>query len=197
MDVILGTPPPAPPPNVPALKENLESERPTASVRERMEQHRQNEPCASCHKMMDPIGFSLDAFDVVGLWRIHDGDFPVDASGQMFDGSKLDGPASLRQALLSHREAFIRTFTGNLLAYALGRVLESYDMPAVRAIDGQAARNNNRFSSFILGIVQSVPFQMSQADGSGPATTVAGAVGPGASATAPGTARTVDRAAIK
>ena len=168
MEVLLGTPPPPPLPNVPALPENAESRTghvaKPLSVRERMEEHRANPVCAACHKMMDPIGFALENFDAVGLWRTNDSGFRIDSTGQMFDGAKLDGPASLRQALLSHSDAFIGTFTENLLAYGLGRVLEYYDMPVVRSIDLAAARNNNRFSSFILGIVKSVPFQMRRAE---------------------------------
>ena len=141
------------------------------SVRERMEQHRSDANCAGCHKLMDPIGFALENFDAVGVWRTNDSGFPIDASGNMFDGAKLDGPTGLRQALVNHSDAFIGTFTENLLAYALGRVLESPDMPAVRGIDRAAARSNNHFSSFIMGIVKSSPFQMRKAEETAPATT--------------------------
>jgi hypothetical protein len=166
MEVLLGTPPPPPPPVVPALKENASSgEVKLLSVRERMEEHRKNPVCAACHRMMDPIGFSLENFDAVGVWRTNDSGFRIDASGQMFDGSKLDGPASLRQAILNHSGAFIGTFTENLLAYGLGRVIDYHDMPVVRSIDREAARNGNHFSSFILGIAKSAPFQMSRAEG--------------------------------
>jgi hypothetical protein len=175
MEVLLGTPPPPAPPNVPALPENADSRTGHAakllSVRERMQEHRANPVCASCHKMMDPIGFALENFDAVGVWRTNDSGFHIDSSGQMFDGAKLDGPISLREALVSHSDAFVGTFTENLLAYALGRVLESPDMPAVRAIDRAAARNNNHFSSLILGIVKSPPFQMRRAEETAPATT--------------------------
>jgi hypothetical protein len=168
MEVLLGTPPPPPPPNVPALPENADLR--TAhvakplSVRERLEQHRKNANCAGCHKLMDPIGFALENFDAVGLWRTNDSGFRIDPSGTMFDGQKLNGPASLRQAVLNHSDAFLGTFTENLLAYGLGRVPESYDMPVVRAIARDAERNGNRFSSFVLGIVKSAPFQMRRAD---------------------------------
>jgi hypothetical protein len=165
MEVLLGTPPPAPPPNVPALKDNGDSGK-VLSVRERMEQHRQNEPCKSCHKMMDPIGFALENFDAIGAWRIHDSGFPVDSSGQMYDGTTLDGPVSLRQAILNHSGAFLSSFTESLLAYGLGRVVDYRDMPVVRSIEVAAARNGNRFSSFILGIVKSTPFQMRMAEAS-------------------------------
>ena len=128
MEVLLGTPPPPPPPNVPALHENPTAARATSprfvSVRERMEEHRANPACASCHKMMDPIGFALENFDAVGVWRTNDSGLPIDAAGQMFDGAKLDGPVSLRQAMLNHSDAFIGAFTENLLAYGMGRVLD-------------------------------------------------------------------------
>jgi hypothetical protein len=114
--------------------------------------------------MMDPIGFALENFDAVGVWRTSDSGFRIDPSGEMFDGAKLSGPASLRQALLNHSDVFISNLTESLLAYGLGRVLEYYDMPAVRKVDREAARNNNRFSSFILGIVKSTPFQMRRAE---------------------------------
>jgi hypothetical protein len=168
MEVLLGTPPPPPPPNVPALPENADLR--TAhvakplSVRERLEQHRKDANCAGCHKLMDPIGFALENFDAVGLWRTNDSGFRIDPSGTMFDGQKLNGPASLRQAVLNHSDAFLGTLTENLLAYGLGRVPESYDMPVVRAIAHDAERNGNRFSSFVLGIVKSAPFQMRRAD---------------------------------
>ena len=168
MEVLLGTPPPPPPPNVPALPENADLR--TAhvakplSVRERTEQHRANAVCAGCHKMMDPIGFALENFDAVGVWRTNDSGFRIDPSGVMFDGAKLNGPASLRQALLNKSDVFVSNLTENLLAYGLGRVLEPYDMPAVRGIDREAARDNHRFSSFILGIVKSTPFQMRRAE---------------------------------
>jgi Protein of unknown function (DUF1592)/Protein of unknown function (DUF1588)/Protein of unknown function (DUF1587)/Protein of unknown function (DUF1595)/Protein of unknown function (DUF1585) len=164
MEVLLGTPPPPPPPNVPALPENSDSRTghiaKFLSVRERMEEHRKNPACAGCHKMMDPIGFALENYDVVGVWRTHDSGFQIDASGEMFDGSKLNGPASLREAILGHSDMFLQTFTENLLSYGIGRVLEPSDMPAVRAIAKSAGASKNRFSSFILAIAQSEPFQM-------------------------------------
>jgi hypothetical protein len=163
MEVLLGTPPPPPPPNVPALKETADNGK-ARSVRESMEEHRKNPACAGCHAMMDPIGFSLENFDAVGLWRTNDSGFPIDASGKLFDGTKLDGPASLRQAILNHSDAFIGTFTESLLAYGIGRVIDYRDMPFVRAIEHEAAKNNNQFSSFILGIVKSAPFQMRRAE---------------------------------
>jgi hypothetical protein len=168
MEVLLGTPPPPPPPNVPALKENSASgELKLLSVRERMEEHRNNPVCAACHKMIDPIGFALENFDAVGAWRTNDSGFRVDTKGQLFDGTKLDGPVSLRQAILNHSDAFLGTFTENLLAYGLGRVIDYRDMPVVRSIEHQAAQNDNRFSAFVMGIVNSTPFQMSKAEESG------------------------------
>jgi len=164
LEQVLGMSPPAPPPNVPPLKENSviagEAVKPR-SVRDRLEEHRKNEPCASCHKIMDPIGMSLENFDAVGVWRDQDSSYPVDASGQLVDGTKLNGPTSLREALANrYSEAYIRNFTGKLLMYALGRGLEYFDMPVVRAIDRDVAKDNNRFVSIVMGIVKSTPFQM-------------------------------------
>ncbi len=158
LENLLGTPPPLPPPNVPPLDTDASAKQP-ASVRERMEQHRGNPVCASCHKIMDPIGFSLENFDLIGQYRTKDGDALIDPSGQLVDGTKLDGPASLRNALLSRSDVFVRTMTEKLLAYGTGRALKYYDMPVVRAIDRDAARNDNKFSSLIVGIVKSDPFQ--------------------------------------
>jgi hypothetical protein len=169
MEVLLGTPPPAPPPDVPALKESAGSgDAPSASLRQQMEQHRRQEPCASCHKMMDPIGFALENFDAVGAWRARDGNVRIDASGKLFDGAQLNGPASLRQAIVGHSDAFLAGLAENLLGYGVGRVLDYRDMPAVRSITARAAQNNNRFSSFVLGVVESVPFQMGIVDSSAP-----------------------------
>jgi cytochrome c551/c552 len=175
MEVLLGTPPPPPPPNVPALPENAESRTghvaKPLSVRQRLEEHRANPNCAGCHKMMDPIGFSLENFDVLGVWRTNDSGFRIDPSGTMFDGAKLDGPASLRQAIVGHSDLFIETLAGNLLAYGVGRVLEPSDMPVVRAVVKEAARNNQRFSALVLAIVKSAPFQMRRAEENAPAVT--------------------------
>ncbi len=181
MEVLLGTPPPPAPPNVPALPENADARTANVakqqSVRERMQEHRANPACASCHKLMDPIGFALENFDAVGIWRTMDSGQRIDSSGQMFDGAKLDGPASLRQAILKHSDSFLGTFTENLLAYGMGRVLEFSDMPTVRAIDRDAALHNNRFSSFVLGIVKSRQFQMRRAEEAPPAVSTAAAEG--------------------
>jgi hypothetical protein len=175
MEVLLGTPPPPPPPNVPALLENSEVRTGhitgPLSVRGRLEQHRANPNCAGCHRLMDPIGFALENFDGIGVWRNNDSGFRINASGQMFEGTLLNGPASLRKAVMSHADAFVATFTENILAYGLGRVLDYRDMPTVRQIDRAAAGNNYRFSTFILGIVKSAPFQMRTAEGSEPQPT--------------------------
>jgi hypothetical protein len=160
LENILGAPPPPPPPNVPALKENTPGTQ-ALSVRERMEEHRANPVCAGCHKIMDPLGFALENFDAVGHWRTtSEAGTPIDASGELVDGTKVDGPATLRKALLAHREDFVGTVTGKLLTYALGRGVEYYDEPAVRRIVHQAAADDYRWSSLILGIARSVPFQM-------------------------------------
>jgi cytochrome c551/c552 len=163
MQVLLGTPPPPPPPNVPALKDNDETSKPQ-SVREKMEMHRKMEPCHSCHQLMDPIGLALENFDGVGQWRTFDSGMPVDASTKMFDGESLNGPVSLRKAILSHSDVFTGTLIQNLLAYGLGRVVDSREMPVIRAIQHQAARDDNRFSAVVLGIVNSAPFQMRRVD---------------------------------
>jgi hypothetical protein len=166
MEVLLGSPPPPPPPNVPVLEDTkgvAESGR-MLTTRERMEEHRKNPACTSCHKVIDPLGLALENFDVVGAWRIKDNGAPVDANGVLYDGTKLAGPADLRQALLNHSDAVIRNFADNLMAYAIGRRLEYYDQPTIRAIAKKAAQNGNRFSSFILGIVNSAAFQMSTAE---------------------------------
>jgi hypothetical protein len=159
LENLLGTPAPLPPPNVPPLPESEGAQQP-ASIRQKMEEHRQNPVCAACHKIMDPIGFSLENFDLIGKYRTTDGGVKIDASGQLVDGTKLDGPASLRQALLSRSDVFVRTMTEKLMTYGTGRALKYYDMPVVRSITRDAAKNDNRFSSLILGIVKSDPFQM-------------------------------------
>jgi hypothetical protein len=166
MEVLLGSPPPPPPPNVPLLEDTkgvAESGK-MLTTRERMEEHRKNPACTSCHKVIDPLGLALENFDVVGAWRIKDNGAPVDANGVLYDGTKLAGPADLRQALLNHSDAVIRNFTDNLMAYAIGRRLEYYDQPTIRAIAKKAAQNGNRFSSYVLGIVNSAAFQMSTAE---------------------------------
>jgi mono/diheme cytochrome c family protein len=154
---ILGTPPPPPPPNVPPLNEAPGR---VLSMRERMEAHRANVVCSNCHKLMDPIGLALENFDAVGRWRTDDGGAKIDPTDTLYNGEKVDGPVALRQVILKHPEQFVRTMTENLMTYALGRGVEYYDMPIIRTILKEAARNNYRFSSVVLGIVKSGPFQM-------------------------------------
>jgi len=163
MEVLLGSPPPPPPPNVPTLDETkpIAGGR-TLSTRERMEQHRNNPACASCHRVIDPLGLALENFDVTGAWRIKDGGVAVDATGVLYDGTTVDGPAALRRALLARSETILRNFTANLMAFAIGRRVEYYDQPAVRATVRRAAADGYRFSSFALGIVESAAFQMSE-----------------------------------
>ncbi len=157
---ILGTPPPPAPPNVPALKENDEGGK-ILSVRERLEEHRKSPACASCHKIMDPLGFSLENFDAIGKWRARSEDgAPIDASGVLLDGSKVDGPTTLRAALMSRPDVFVSTLTEKLLTYALGRGVDYNDEPAIRAIVARAAADHYRFSDLIAGIVKSPPFRM-------------------------------------
>jgi hypothetical protein len=160
LENLIGVPAPLPPPNVPALEETDVAKRPDSSIRERMEAHRKNPACAACHKIMDPIGFALENFDAIGRYRTADGAQTIDASSQLVDGTPLNGPASLREALLNRSDVFVRTMTEKLMLFALGRSLEYSDMPVVRGIARDAGRNDNRFSSLILGIVKSEPFQM-------------------------------------
>ena len=155
---LLGIPPTPPPPNVPALKENGDGK--PLSLRERMEQHRADAVCAGCHKVMDPIGFALENFDAVGQWRTKDDGSPIDPSGTLYNGAKVDGPVALRQMLAGQQDVFAGVMTEKLLTYALGRGVEYYDMPAVRKIVRAAQSNDLRFSSLVLATVESVPFEM-------------------------------------
>ena len=155
--VLLGTPPPPPPPNIPILAEVADLTTPQ-SVRQRMEEHRKNPACASCHRVIDPIGFSLENFDPTGAWRSADDGIKIDATGTLFDGTPLHGPADLRSGILKHREAFLRVFAENLFAYGLGRVPDYRDEPQVRAIAARATKHDDRFSEYVLGIVESSPF---------------------------------------
>jgi hypothetical protein len=154
---ILGTPPPPPPPNVPTLNEAPEK---SLSMRERMAQHRSNTVCANCHKLMDPIGLALENFDGIGRWRDMDGEAAIDPADTLYNGIKVNGPASLREVILSHPDQFVRTMTEMLMTYGLGRGLEYYDMPTIRSVVKDAARSNYRFSSLVVGVVKSAPFQM-------------------------------------
>ncbi len=169
---ILGTPPPSPPPNVPALDENKPGA-PARSVRERLEEHRNNPVCKGCHGVMDPLGLSLENFDAVGRWRTVEPGGKVDASGQLADGTPVNGAIELRKALTSHPEQFVGVVTQKLMTYALGRGLESYDMPMVRKIVRDAAKDDYRFSSLVLGIANSVPFRMKRATSGEETTTEA------------------------
>jgi mono/diheme cytochrome c family protein len=159
LENILAAPVPPPPPTV---NTNLDESKlgKTASVREMLEQHRANPVCASCHARMDPLGFSLENFDAVGQWRTSEGEVAINANGVLLDGTKVDGPAALRRALVGQQEQFVRTVTGKLLTYAIGRQMEYYDAPAIRSIVRSAAADDYRWSSAILAIVKSQPFQM-------------------------------------
>jgi hypothetical protein len=155
---ILGTPPPPPLPNVPALKDNVIAA--NLSVRERLAAHRANAQCASCHAVIDPPGFALENFDALGRWRTLEEGKPVDASGGLPDGSKFTGVEALEAGLLKQPENFVSTLTEKLLTYALGRGVESADAPAVRKIVREAKEKGFRFSSIVVGITESVPFTM-------------------------------------
>ncbi len=155
---ILGTPPPDPPPGVPALREGHRAML-AGTVRQRMEQHRSDPNCAVCHKEMDALGFALENFDPVGAWRTKDGPFPIDAAAQLPDGRSFDGPRELKAMLRSGKEPFARCLTSKLLTYALGRGVESYDKPAVDAIVAAAKARDYKFSTIVMGIVHSDAFQ--------------------------------------
>jgi hypothetical protein len=159
LENILGTPPSAPPANVPALKENDEGG-PAESVRARLELHRRNPTCASCHAIMDPLGFALENFDGIGGWRLKEEGGRVDASGKLVDGTDVNGPVTLREGLVRRREMFVRTLTQKMMTYGLGRGLEASDMPLVRSIAADAGKHNYQFSTIVLGIVESAPFTM-------------------------------------
>jgi mono/diheme cytochrome c family protein len=162
LDNILAAPVPPPPPDVNTTLDETAAGK-AASVREMLERHRANPTCASCHARMDPLGFSLENFDAIGQWRTVDGESAIDASGVLLDGTRVDGPAALRRALLAQKEQFVRTVTGKLLTYALGRDMEYFDAPAIRGIVRAAAANDYRWSATILAIVKSTPFQMRRA----------------------------------
>ena len=165
MEVLLGSPPPPPPPNVPLLDDvKAAIGGKMLSTRERMEEHRKNPACTSCHRVIDPLGLALENFDATGAWRIKDNEVPVDSVGDLYDGTKMEGPAGLRQAMMKHSDVFLLSFTENLMTYALGRRVEYADMPAIRAILRDAAKNNNRMSSFVLGVVNSAAFRMANAE---------------------------------
>ena len=164
MEVLLGSPPPPPPPNIPDLEETdgAEDGR-TLTVRERLAQHRSNPACSSCHNVIDPIGLSFENFDVTGAWRARDGGNLIDAAGELYDGTQMNGVGDLREAILARGEVFYRTFTENMMAYALGRRVEYYDMPSIRSITLQASRQDHRLSAYVLGIVNTPAFRSSRA----------------------------------
>ena len=158
LENILGTPAPPPPPNVPGLKDKTASS--AVTIRERLAEHRQNPACASCHNLMDPVGFSLENFDAVGRWRLFDQEQPVDSSGALPDGTKVNSLEELEAGVLARPEMFVSTLTGKLLTFALGRGVEFHDASAIRKVVREAADNEYRFSSLIQAIVTSTPFQM-------------------------------------
>ena len=162
LSTFLNTPPPPAPPNVPTLDEsNKAVSTVPKTVRAQLELHRKNQPCAGCHSVIDPPGFALENFDSVGQWRDKDPDgAPLDVAGTLADGSKVNGPVALREAILSRPDAFVTVVTEKMLTYALGRGLEPSDMPVVRRIVKKAAQNDYRLSSIVMGIVESAPFQM-------------------------------------
>ena len=159
LENILGMPPPPPPPTVPALEPEAEDGR-LLTMREQMERHRENPACAVCHVRMDPLGFALENFDAVGRWRTEDGGTPIDASSTFSDGTPIEGVPGMRSLLLGRREDFVRTFAEKMLTYALGRRVEYYDNPAIRRILGEAETTDYSWSSIIVGVAQSLPFQM-------------------------------------
>jgi Protein of unknown function (DUF1592)/Protein of unknown function (DUF1588)/Protein of unknown function (DUF1585)/Protein of unknown function (DUF1595) len=171
LENMLGTPPPAPPANVPALPEQKQADGRVLTVRELMAKHRANPVCASCHSTIDPAGFALEQFDGIGKWRLVDAGFqPIDASGTFPDGTKFSGINDFRSLMISQKQQFVATMTDKLMMYALGRGTESYDAPAVRKVVRDAAATNYKFSSIVLSIVKSVPFQMRKAAAVAPAT---------------------------
>ena len=163
LENILGTPPPEPPPNVPALEDTAAAAGKVLTLREQMTLHRANPTCAGCHKIMDPIGFALDKFDADGKWRTKqggEGGVPIDAAVQLYDGQKVDGPVGLRNALLRYSPQFAAMFTEKMMTYGLGRGVEYDDMPTIRGIVRDAAKQQNRFSAIVMGVVRSPQFQM-------------------------------------
>jgi hypothetical protein len=163
LENILGTPPPEPPANVPALEETKSASGKALTLREQMTMHRSNPPCAGCHSIMDPIGFALENFDADASWRTSqggDGGMPIDVKVKLFDGQVVEGPAGLRSALLRYSPQFVQTFVERLMTYGVGRGMEHTDMPTIRAITRDVAKNDHRFSAIVLGVVRSPQFQM-------------------------------------
>jgi hypothetical protein len=160
LEHVLGAPPPQPPPGVETNLEKDPSEVKATSLRQRLELHRASPACASCHRLIDPVGLALENFDHIGKWRTVDGKIPINASGRLADGSIVDGPDALRRALLAKSDVFVTVLAEKLLTYASGRAMRPQDMPAVRAIVRAAAADNYRMSSMILGVVRAPQFQM-------------------------------------
>jgi hypothetical protein len=165
MEVVIGMPPPPPPPNVPSLDETTDGkDGKPLTTRERMELHRKNITCRTCHQYMDPIGLALDNFDVTGRWRYRENAMPLDTQGQLYDGTPVSTPSQLTRALLKRPTPFVRHFTENLMAYALGRRVADEDQPAIRAIAQRSTESGYRFSSFVMGVVSSTAFRMRTAE---------------------------------
>ncbi|MEO7362522.1 MAG: DUF1592 domain-containing protein [Gemmatimonadaceae bacterium] len=165
MEVLLNSPPPPPPPGVPDLEATADAiDGRMLTVRERMEQHRKDPNCSSCHKMMDPIGLAMENFDATGHWRIRDNGMPIDSRGDLWDGSKASTLPQLQAALMTRQETLLRTFTRNLLAYGTGRRVEAFDMPTIRKIVRDAGKQDHHMSEYILGVVRSPAFQMKRVD---------------------------------
>jgi hypothetical protein len=161
MEVLMGTPPPPPPPNVPDLEASGEAkEGRLLTTRERMEIHRQNAACSSCHRFMDPIGLALDNFDVTARWRVRENGMPLDTAGDFYDGSKVTSLGELITVLLKRPQPLVRNFAENLMAYGLGRRVEYFDQPAIRQIAKQAEASDYKISAFVLGVVKSDAFRM-------------------------------------
>jgi mono/diheme cytochrome c family protein len=176
LENIVGAPVPTPPPNVPDLAEQAGTKNHPRTLREQMQLHTTRPFCAGCHKIMDPVGFALENFDAIGQWRTEEHGVPIDATARLVDGTELNGAVDLRNALLKYSDRFVQTTTEKLMTYALGRGLEYYDMPTVRAIARGAAKNDYRFSSIVLGVVESAAFQMRAAEEAPAATEVVAGV---------------------
>jgi hypothetical protein len=176
MEVLMGSPPPPPPPDVPAFETTEASAGGRLlTTRERMEEHRSNPTCNACHRLMDPIGLALDNFDVTGQWRTRENGMPLDTEGTFYDDTPLSSPEELTEVLLNRPLPIARSFAANMLAFAMGRRVEYYDQPTIRAIAREAEANDYRLSSFILGVVNSGPFQMARLP-----TPAGGSAAPGA-----------------
>jgi hypothetical protein len=173
LENLLGTPPPAPPPGVETNLEVSVAGSAARTVREQLERHRVNPTCAACHDVIDPLGFALENFDAIGKWRDSDSGQPVDTRSQLWDGTAMQGATGLHEALLARQDLFVETFIEKMMTYALGRGVEHYDMPAIRAITRQAAAQDYRLSAVIQGIVETTAFRMRSRSGETPAASVA------------------------